>query len=380
MENLNPKRNLNSLYLSIYLTSTCLSSIISSFISIPYISVLIICLLSIHVILNNKNLHILKYDFLYFVILAMFISLSFFLNGGKAFDYLLHYYVFGLSALLISNIEVDGNKVVMYIVLIYTLYCIVYFFKIQHVFIDDKSNQMGLAYSCVPGVLVGYIAYKHRNAFNRTIVFLSLFVILCSAWIILFKTITRGAILAVIIGIPLLYYIGTDKKNKKKVICSSIIIIPIAVYFVVEAFSLINSSSIGAVNKLSRLMEGGDVSNGRYDLWKSAIDIISDKPLFGHGSGYFEKLNDSSYPHQLILQILCEFGCIGAIVILVPLYSKLRLIFNNKLSLGKLLFAAYFIYAFILLMFSNSFWLFPIFWFLYFNNFLLRDKVSDASN
>ena len=358
-----------------YLTSTCISSIISSFIPIPFISVILICMLNILIVLNNRYLQLFRSDVSRFVFLGLFVLFSFFFNGGKSFDYLLHFFVFGISALLISNIVIDGYRVIKYVIFIYTLYCIVYFLKIQHVFVGDDANQMGLAYSCVPGVLVGHIALSHKNEFNRKIIFLSLFVILCSTWIILFKTITRGAILSAILGILFIYYIGTNKNKRKRVVLSFLITIPIALYFIIEAFSSINNSSIGAVNKLLIMMEGGDVSNGRYELWESAFKIILKNPLLGYGAGFFEKNNDSSYPHQFFLQILCEFGFIGSLIILIPLYLKFKRILNNNAFWGNLLFAVYFVYAFILLMFSSSYWLFPIFWFLFFNNSLFQYKI-----
>ena len=123
-------------------------------------------------------------------------------------------------------------------------------------------------------------------------------------------------------------------------------------------------------------MEGGDASNGRFDLWKNAVDLFLESPLLGHGVGFFEKVNDSYYPHQFFLQVLCEFGIIGSIIFLMPLFYKVRNIFRNEMSQGIILYSAYFIYSFTQLMFSSSYWITPIFWFLYFNNSLLHSKFE----
>lgn len=378
MERIGQKReDKNSLFISIYLTSTCISSIISAFIAVPLISVLLVCLVMVLVFYYNKHIKISKYHVFYFIFFTILITLSFLLNGtSESLDYFTHFLVFGFSSLLISNIKISGYKTTVYILLVYALFCIIYFLRIQHITTDETNNQMGLAYTLVPGVLVGYSVFRNRCCYNRKIKLLSLLTILSSIWIILFKTVTRGAILAVIIGVFFIYYVGTNPNNRKRVIFCFMIIIPLIVYFVVIALSSIETSSIGAINKLMIMAEAGDASNGRFDLWKSAITIISENPLFGHGVGYFEKNNASAYPHQFFLQILSEFGFIGSIIILIPLFYKFRCLLKVRVTQSAILFSIYFVYSLVMLTFSNSYWLFPTFWFLFFNRSLLDCNIN----
>jgi O-antigen ligase len=66
-------------------------------------------------------------------------------------------------------------------------------------------------------------------------------------------------------------------------------------------------------------------SDDRYWLMKTAVDMIRDKPLLGHGLGAYNRqlsLGDTwdyYYPHNLVLDLGCEAG-LPAAVLLVVLY------------------------------------------------------------
>lgn len=72
---------------------------------------------------------------------------------------------------------------------------------------------------------------------------------------------------------------------------------------------------IGSPAKLqgaSRLSDAGD--NGRMDVWRTAIDLIGNRPWFGYGEGQMRDLSQMIYvmhPHNIALQLLLAWGVIG---------------------------------------------------------------------
>ena len=92
----------------------------------------------------------------------------------------------------------------------------------------------------------------------------------------------------------------------------------------------------------------GDVSNGRFFLWNTAISYFQEKPIFGWGYGYFNSTVRNDYlnityagVHNDYLQWLCEMGIVGFlinIIITFGLYSlsirELKRIVSKKGRLG----------------------------------------------
>lgn len=73
--------------------------------------------------------------------------------------------------------------------------------------------------------------------------------------------------------------------------------------------------------------EKSDVSSGRIELWKIAIDLFKKHPFFGVGWGsarnYIDAFNSTNHSyifnvHSLVLQLLCETGLIGCVAFMTP--------------------------------------------------------------
>lgn len=54
-------------------------------------------------------------------------------------------------------------------------------------------------------------------------------------------------------------------------------------------------------------------------VFEQALALWRDSPLLGHGLGSFSRVSAWEYPHNLFLELLSEFGILGAAAILVPL-------------------------------------------------------------
>ncbi|MDP3816905.1 O-antigen ligase [Pseudomonas sp.] len=74
----------------------------------------------------------------------------------------------------------------------------------------------------------------------------------------------------------------------------------------------------GVLNKFSFSMERSDVTSGRADIWMRALDLISQKPLFGY---YFESFSrympGFDTPHNQYLEWLYKIGFVGLVLLFV---------------------------------------------------------------
>ena len=79
-------------------------------------------------------------------------------------------------------------------------------------------------------------------------------------------------------------------------------------------------------SSLSTYSSGGDISGGRLILYARAVSLWLKKTLFGNGWFYFYSNNmgilrrlTKSHAHNLILELLCDTGVLGLILMLAPI-------------------------------------------------------------
>lgn len=81
--------------------------------------------------------------------------------------------------------------------------------------------------------------------------------------------------------------------------------------------------------------DGDSIFNVRLSIWNDAITLILQKPWFGWGVGWFEKIYPSQpYPHNFILQIFVEYGIVGFsiffIFFLLSIYVTFKVVKSNE--------------------------------------------------
>lgn len=80
--------------------------------------------------------------------------------------------------------------------------------------------------------------------------------------------------------------------------------------------------SVNFVDKILRLDEGGDVTNGRQLLYGMAFSDIASSPIYGMGFDQFNNnhgVNGSAYPHNFIIQTLYDGGILLFLVLFIPI-------------------------------------------------------------
>lgn len=146
----------------------------------------------------------------------------------------------------------------------------------------------------------------------------SSFFIGCASLLILISG-ARQAILGLVLIIAFrIVVFKMSNVNKNKIGRLSWISIGLISVFIVLLFALQNAGSDVVTNTLA----SGDA--GRMGLYMSAIDIFQNNQLMGCGIGGYHALTGEAWPHNLILELMCETGLIGltiSIMLLVIPFS-----------------------------------------------------------
>lgn len=84
-----------------------------------------------------------------------------------------------------------------------------------------------------------------------------------------------------------------------------------------------------------KLLEEFTLYMGRNNLWSLAIDEFCKNPLLGNGVLYFQTKYDGTYPHNIILELLVDFGIVGLGIFLSLVFTLVTYIVIN-LKKGRL--------------------------------------------
>lgn len=281
----------------------------SMIINIAYI---IFVVLSISNILKRKSFKV-QWDMaiiLFSILIVSVYALSTAIFNGQfvsAFK-LVVMFLLGICIVNLTDNEVeDGINYSMILCTIYVLYVIFNITTVRR-YVANGSNYLnvtlpiGLALSMflVSGIHA-LISKKSKFyvAISFTIAGLSLYALTMFA--------ARGSILIPIIPV-LVVSLLLGRKNIKKFLVVAIILVAV-LYVGYNLYSKYAGSYLSA--RMSRLFNSAE-SEDRWTIWKNYIEYISSNHFWLVGGGANSSIvNLGSYPHNLFLQLIGEFGLIG---------------------------------------------------------------------
>ena len=241
-------------------------------------------------------------------------------------------------------------------------------------------GNMEISYSILPLAIFSFYYFFE----NKSIKFL-FYAIFSSLMIVIIGS--RGALLCIVMFF-ILYAITNFKKNL--VVTTLIIVLGISFLFnydkiINQAIYILDYYNIGS--RTLAKFANGDITNdtGRSRLHEVAIENLDKKPLIGLGLGVerivinkevnnMEKDMSSSYSHNLIIEILAQYGyIIGGIVILCLGYLIIRAFIKGK-KIERDFIIVLFSMEIIRLFLSSSYLLSPLFFLLLGGCFNIIDK------
>lgn len=124
--------------------------------------------------------------------------------------------------------------------------------------------------------------------------------------------------------------------------------------------------NISVLAKMNRLIEGGDLSNGRIDIWNECLRCIWSNPFWGYGIDGIKRWSNGEiiYPHNFILQLLVDGGIVWGIFPLIIVFKGvMQLIFGNTDKKDELVFLIFIMSQSIpLALLSGDIWKSASFW------------------
>lgn len=177
----------------------------------------------------------------------------------------------------------------------------------------------------------------------------------------------KGAIISEVAVFILTFCFSDKSINVRKLVAVALFGVMVIVFRmgILSAFLSV-ASSLGirsyALVTIAESLQSSDVFFiGRDSLWSDVIQIILQRPMTGYGIGWLEG-EIGNYAHNFFLDIICTFGVLFAILIVLFILSMLRkTIKANNVSFRYFSLLMLVLWFFPLL-FSLTFWKVLAFW------------------
>lgn len=156
----------------------------------------------------------------------------------------------------------------------------------------------------------------------------------------------KGELISGLASILLIYLFCADYKRIKNLPSKLISILLVGCVIVISIPVLARN---GYLMRFQRLIDGitssntgitYDFSSGRFDLWENAINLFLENPIIGAGWGRFANYTTGVFRetydgqsvrdvHNVFLQLLCETGIVGAVLICIPIFNIFKITIND---------------------------------------------------
>ncbi len=284
------------------------------------------------------SLRAIKYPLILFS-LALVISILLSLNKLNSFKEL-YKYVTGLSLFLIASSLNYKDKTRLIRVIVFAGFIISllaiyqYFFGFKHIleyihkakitcpFALDYISRKRIFFPFVtPNTLAGYLIMIIPLA----LIYQDKILLIIPLFFALLLTQSLGALLSLLLGLLIYFYLRGKLKKRKILFLLSLLIIT-GVVFITRSITQLQH----AKPCFSIMM--------RLNYWQETLKIIKAHPLTGVGLGNFN-LPESRYSHNTYLQICSEIGILGIISFLWLVFSAFKIGLRNiqkKTTVGLL--------------------------------------------
>jgi O-antigen ligase len=161
---------------------------------------------------------------------------------------------------------------------------------------------------------------------------------------------SRGALLATTAGVATVLYFNTGRIGR---------VVHVGLAVAIIAVGVVELTDFGAQvaemfrHRVLRLGVEDRYDSGRSDVYLSAWELGRESPLFGIGLAGFEIVGNHVYPHNLFLEVFCEGGIVGLVLLLLVLGPAMVAIVRRRAGPAPRDYAA-FVVALISAQFSGD--------------------------
>lgn len=309
----------------------------------------IICLFIILAIFLERKIYLNQNILIILFMLALIFVLS--IRNFNIIDY--SFIQFGfyiiIPALLVFH-EINIQEVLRY--LIYLSFPLILglenILTIQNYGISQAD--MYNVYAMVPCILASLIHFFHYREHSNICIKIGYLLNLYYLYRVEINAV-RGFWLVFLFFVALEIMFLLQKNNSKKnydiiVLVVTVILVLVilnlseVLMFAVSTLQSVSDIELGILTKTVILLERGDISNGRFDIWESAINCFFNTPILGAGIDGIAIWSNGTiaYPHNFILQLLVDggilFGFFPIAISLIGLYNLvMRKVKNNEIMI-----------------------------------------------
>ena len=259
------------------------------------------------------------YTCLFIVLILLFSDLTFRYNENTT-KYLYNYFLYGVLSLFFIAYVRNYRAVLYYFSIIAVINGLLYLADPIFNQYELSGGYMQFGFNSMMPAFSGAVVILYY--FSRKWAWLFVGIFLMSLFIFANKSAFLCALLILAFGYLYL------KKRERIGLTPIIILITITILLLLNANKLVLlgseiASGIGftdsyALRTFEAMLVGAEdmVLGARYDVWDEAIAMYNQNLEFGWGVGWFEKFSDQPYPHNIVLEVMVEYGLIGTIVFL----------------------------------------------------------------
>ncbi len=270
-------------------------------------------------------------------------------------EYSSQFIITGIAGLMIGISICNINKFLKYISYFSIFYLLILMTEpIDHRLLQKDAMETGYMMSTL--VLISILSYFTNLRSNKFVLILSIF----SSFTVLFFC-SRGCGLIIILAWFLLFVWNRYRRGisiKRSVLL--LMLLALVGYWLFDfAINIMLTSGVSfeSGSLLEKISSGyANSYNGRDDIWTLGISIISQYGLTGIGFGGDRILSDIVFIHNIILELLINFGIPLTIVILFVYW---RVVFNgfmaNKGSFISALIIIFVLRYWVQLLFSSTY-------------------------
>ena len=240
-----------------------------------------------------------------------------------------------LSPILFIAVKSDFNKILWILLIIGVLVAVVTIIMPHSAVVQERAEQragfleagpLETAEKIAIAGLVAFCFIVFQDSKKSLKIIGGIITPICLLGMVL--TGARGSLFAMVLCCAVAPLILGRQVSKKWIIPGVLVVVLGMGYALTAAGGVAEMS----VERISRLwsQEGGikTVAETRLPLYSWTLSNIPDSPIFGHGTGSYavdkEGVDQRTYPHNTILELLYENGLIGASVFVAFVYLAYR--------------------------------------------------------